>query len=231
MRDHLSGKIALGRFGWKAQNATIRDQSASALATDIGISNPDRPNAFGDCTDKEPALPRHADRRAKTPRRYGSTRSDPRSRDLLFAKPRRSGPPQGELSRNVARQADFLRKRLHRLSHAEIRDAQRRRGGGAILPADLALFRLPAARHGRRPCRRSAGRRGNRPRVANAAALGYRADPNRERPHASSCTTAAPGHLTEAILWHGGEAEKARNAFASLAKDDRDALITFLESL
>jgi CxxC motif-containing protein (DUF1111 family) len=37
--------------------------------------------------------------------------------------------------------------------------------------------------------------------------------------------------LTEAILWHGGEAEKARNAFASLAKDDRDALITFLESL
>ncbi|MGO7998257.1 di-heme oxidoredictase family protein, partial [Rhizobium ruizarguesonis] len=37
--------------------------------------------------------------------------------------------------------------------------------------------------------------------------------------------------LTEAILWHGGEAEKSRNAFSSLSTDDRAALITFLESL
>jgi len=37
--------------------------------------------------------------------------------------------------------------------------------------------------------------------------------------------------LTEAILWHGGEAEEARNAFAGLSKDDRQALINFLESL
>ena len=38
-------------------------------------------------------------------------------------------------------------------------------------------------------------------------------------------------NLTEAILWHGGEAEKARDAFSSLPKDDREALIRFLESL
>jgi CxxC motif-containing protein (DUF1111 family) len=37
--------------------------------------------------------------------------------------------------------------------------------------------------------------------------------------------------LTEAILWHGGEAEKAKNTFTGLSKDDRQALITFLESL
>jgi len=35
----------------------------------------------------------------------------------------------------------------------------------------------------------------------------------------------------EAILWHGGEAETARNNFASMLKKDRDALIKFLESL
>ena len=38
-------------------------------------------------------------------------------------------------------------------------------------------------------------------------------------------------NLTEAILWHGGEAEAARNAFAAANLEDRKALITFLESL
>ena len=38
-------------------------------------------------------------------------------------------------------------------------------------------------------------------------------------------------NLTEAILWHGGEAEAARNAFAAANPEDRKALITFLESL
>ena len=37
--------------------------------------------------------------------------------------------------------------------------------------------------------------------------------------------------LTEAILWHGGEATKSRTLFEALAKDDRDALIAFLQSL
>ena len=36
---------------------------------------------------------------------------------------------------------------------------------------------------------------------------------------------------TEAILWHGGEAEGSREAFRTAQKRDRDALIAFLESL
>ena len=38
-------------------------------------------------------------------------------------------------------------------------------------------------------------------------------------------------NLTEAILWHGGEARGARDGFAGLAREDREALIAFLESL
>ena len=38
-------------------------------------------------------------------------------------------------------------------------------------------------------------------------------------------------NLTEAILWHGGEAQAARDRFAGLPQADRDALIKFLESL
>jgi CxxC motif-containing protein (DUF1111 family) len=38
-------------------------------------------------------------------------------------------------------------------------------------------------------------------------------------------------NLTEAILWHGGEAEHAKQYFVQLNKDERKKLITFLEAL
>jgi CxxC motif-containing protein (DUF1111 family) len=38
-------------------------------------------------------------------------------------------------------------------------------------------------------------------------------------------------NMTEAILWHGGEAAQSREAFRHLPKTDREALIRFLESL
>lgn len=37
--------------------------------------------------------------------------------------------------------------------------------------------------------------------------------------------------IAEAILWHGGEATQPRNTFAKLSAADRQALLTFLESL
>ncbi|MEO5619433.1 MAG: di-heme oxidoredictase family protein, partial [Cypionkella sp.] len=37
--------------------------------------------------------------------------------------------------------------------------------------------------------------------------------------------------LMEAILWHGGEAQAARDRITTLPKADRDALVAFLESL
>ncbi len=38
-------------------------------------------------------------------------------------------------------------------------------------------------------------------------------------------------NFTEAIMWHGGEGEASKNLFAKMNKDDREALVTFLESL
>ena len=37
--------------------------------------------------------------------------------------------------------------------------------------------------------------------------------------------------LAEAILWHGGEAESARERFRHMARDDRAAMLRFLQSL
>ena len=38
-------------------------------------------------------------------------------------------------------------------------------------------------------------------------------------------------NLTEAIMWHGGEGAASRTLFARMSKDDREALIKFLQSL
>ena len=37
--------------------------------------------------------------------------------------------------------------------------------------------------------------------------------------------------LTEAIMWHGGQADQSRTFFQQLSKNDRNALIAFLKSL
>ncbi|MBI25143.1 MAG: hypothetical protein CMN05_16340 [Roseibacillus sp.] len=41
---------------------------------------------------------------------------------------------------------------------------------------------------------------------------------------------APGGCLMEAILWHGGEAEKSREEFRKASREDRMGLVTFLES-
>ncbi|MBQ6432784.1 MAG: c-type cytochrome [Bacteroidaceae bacterium] len=38
-------------------------------------------------------------------------------------------------------------------------------------------------------------------------------------------------NFTEAIMWHGGEGEASKNKFKNMSRDDRHALIRFLESL
>jgi CxxC motif-containing protein (DUF1111 family) len=38
-------------------------------------------------------------------------------------------------------------------------------------------------------------------------------------------------NVVEAILWHGGQAERSRETFRTLRRADRDVLIKFVESL
>jgi CxxC motif-containing protein (DUF1111 family) len=55
----------------------------------------------------------------------------------------------------------------------------------------------------------------------------------------SETCTGASDHLhdmrarnyNEAILWHGGDAQFSKEKYRNLSKDERDALIKFLESI
>ena len=80
------GRPMLGRFGWKAGQPTIREQSAAAFAGDIGISTTLHPDGWGDCTAAQAAC-----RGAAGRRRAGGGRHGARPRDLLQPQPGGAG--------------------------------------------------------------------------------------------------------------------------------------------
>jgi CxxC motif-containing protein (DUF1111 family) len=58
VQDIQSGKVQLGRFGWKASQPSLMQQNAHAFAIDIGMSNRDFLGGSGDCTSAETACMR-----------------------------------------------------------------------------------------------------------------------------------------------------------------------------
>ena len=49
--------------------------------------------------------------------------------------------------------------------------------------------------------------------------------------HAELLHDGRARNVPEAILWHGGQAERSRDAFREMPKRDRDAIAKFVESL
>jgi len=55
--DGISGRVnrladgRIGRFGWKASQPGLREQTALALSQDLGLGNPVHPSPWGDCTE------------------------------------------------------------------------------------------------------------------------------------------------------------------------------------
>ena len=92
-------------------------------------------------------------------------------------------------------------------------------------------YRPAAARHGRGSRRQPARRRRRRARMAHAAAVGHRPDASSSAGTRFFLHDGRARNLEEAILWHGGEAQAARDGYAALSKADREALIKFVESL
>lgn len=229
-RDHRTGEIKLGRFGWKAQNASVRDQSSSAFAGDIGISTPDDPRSFGDCT------PGQADCLASATgvqARLGDTEAPDPVLDLVTFYAKTLAPP----ARRDVENAEVLRgKQLfyengcitcHRPKFVTSRKADNKAQAFQLIwpYSDFLLHDMGEGL-------------ADGQAVGDATASEWRTPPL----WGIGLTQTVSGHtfflhdgrarsLTEAILWHGGEAQAARDLFAASAPQDRKALITFLESL
>ncbi|MFD1744687.1 di-heme oxidoredictase family protein [Rhizobium helianthi] len=230
VRDHRSGELALGRFGFKAQNATVRDQVAAAFSADMGISTPDRPNPNGDCTAAETqclSLPNGVQPR------LGDTEAPDPILDLVTFYSQQLAVPQ---RRNVDAPAVLQGKQVfyqlgcvscHLPKFVTRRDAlDKAQAFQLIWPySDFLLHDMGEGLADGQSVGSASGREWRTPPLWGIGLT------KTVSGHSFFLHDGRARNLTEAILWHGGEAETARNAFAASARQDREALLTFLESL
>ncbi|KQV10549.1 thiol oxidoreductase [Rhizobium sp. Root1203] len=230
VRDHRTGKIALGRFGWKAQNATVRDQSADAFSNDIGISTPDRPDAHGDCTTAEA-------RCLKLPtgvqKRLGNEEApDPildlvtfYSANLAVPARRKASFPETLKGKQVFYETGCVS--CHMPKFVTRRDSlDKAQSFQLIWPySDFLLHDMGDGLADGQQVGLASGREWRTPPLWGIGLT------QTVSGHSFFLHDGRARNLTEAILWHGGEAQTTRDAFAALPRNDRQALITFLESL
>ncbi len=221
----------LGRFGWKAGMPTIREQSAGAFSGDMGLSTAVFPDPYGDCTT------------AQTDCRAAATGQEPDIRDGLevdraafdlvtYYSRNLAVPERRDVADPVVLQGKALFQEMacaschvpkfvtNRLSDQPEQSFQ------LIWPySDMLLHDMGPGLADNRPEARASGTEW---RTAPLWGIGLTAQVSGRT---ELLHDGRARNLTEAILWHGGEALPARDAFADSPKGDRDALIAFLESL
>jgi CxxC motif-containing protein (DUF1111 family) len=228
--DLASGQVRLGRFGWKAGEPSIAQQSGLAMAGDIGIGNPTAPAPFGDCTAAEAACRAAPD--GNSPQ-YDELEAPQEVMDQIVFYSRHLAVPA---RRAVNDPAVLAGKRLfyeagctgcHRPKLATRRDWEvAELAGQLIWPyTDLLLHDMGEGLADGRPEGVASGREW---RTAPLWGIGLTAEVSG---HTQFLHDGRARSLTEAILWHGGEAQAARDAFAALPAAERAALLAFLGSL
>ncbi|MBS1645362.1 MAG: thiol oxidoreductase [Bacteroidetes bacterium] len=220
----------LGRFGWKANEPSVRQQAAGALSGDMGITSPiyPNPNLWGTALALYSKLPSGSD-----------TPGEPELPEPLFSNlvfyvqglsvPQRRAWTNPEVLRGKALFAQVSCNKCHK--------PQMPTGSFPQIPllsnqvihpyTDLLLHDMgPALADGRKDFLAE----GNEWRTAPLWGIGLVNLVNNNSGmfllHDGRART-----IEEAILWHGGEAEKSKQSFMNLPKSDRDALIKFVNDL
>ncbi len=223
-------RVALGRFGWKAGNPTVRQQSAEAFAGDIGISNPMVPNPAGDCTANQ---------------------------KKCLGAPNGNGPREGafEAGKTFLDLVEFYSQNIAVPRRRNHDDPKVLAGKATFHAVGCAVCHTPKYKTGTAPGRphlsdqtiwpysdmllhdMGEGLADNRPEgVANgrewrtAPLWGIGLTPVVNN-HSFYLHDGRAHNLEEAILWHGGEAQASRDAYRALSKEERAQLIAFVKSL
>lgn len=223
-------KVVLGRFGWKAGEASVREQSARALAIDMGLSNPLDQRASGDCTAAQAAC-------LKAPN-GNTTRDDDLEvgsklfDHLVFYAQNLAVPPRRDMSEATVQRGKAVFHALkcqgcHTPSFTTGKvDGQPQLSHQKIWPyTDLLLHDMGEGLADNRPEGVADGREW---RTAPLWGIGLT---QLVSGHTQLLHDGRARNIEEAILWHGGEAQGAREGYAALPKADREALIKFVGSL
>jgi CxxC motif-containing protein (DUF1111 family) len=237
--DAFAGDVRIGRFGWKANVATLAHQSAGAFVGDIGITS----SKFAD----ESCMPSQADCLA-APR--GGHTTGPNSG---------SPGPRPEIDDTTLSQVVFYQASLAPAARRDVRDPrvlagqklfERAQCGACHRPSyvtgrgpfpemtsdklagqmvwpytDLLLHDMGPDLADGRPDYQANGRQWKTPPLWG---IGLIRDVNG---HQRLLHDGRARGVLEAILWHGGEADAARRRVQAMSAAERAALVKFVESL
>ncbi|GAB2175857.1 di-heme oxidoredictase family protein [Dongia sp. agr-C8] len=217
--DPITGERELGRFGWKASAPSLEVQDAKALDLDIGLSNPVYRDAFGDCTKQQPdclKMPTGASPQFEGLEVPSSlTRLIDRFVREAMLPPVKPGA-NAEAGRKIFGDAGCTE--CHRPSF-ELADGRKIAPYTDLLLHDMGFGLADHMKEGEAS--------GKDWRTAPLWGMGQalRAD------NAGLLHDGRARNVLEAILWHDGEAAKARQHVEQLSAQDRQALIDFIGSL
>jgi CxxC motif-containing protein (DUF1111 family) len=223
-------KVTLGRFGWKAGVPTIAEQTAAAANGDIGLSTPLIPAPSGDCTDKQKECLDAPN--GNSPQYQNVELGEDLFKLIVFyshnlAVPARRKPDDPEVLKGKALFASIGCASCHKPKFVT-GDApgQPHLSHQLIWPyTDLLLHDMGEGLADNRPDGEASG---SEWRTAPLWGIGLTETVNG---HTLFLHDGRARNLAEAILWHGGEAQASRDAFAKLSKQDRERLIAFVNSL
>lgn len=233
--DYENDRRALGRFGWKANQPSLRQQTASAFLGDIGATSwiftqENCPGPQTQCRDM-PSAVRCGGQGGCT----GQFRPDVIPSRLsnitvylqALSVPARRAVDDPDVQRGAklfehARCAVCHVPEMNTGERAEIKSAANQ----LIRPyTDLLVHDMGEALADGRPDFEADGSEWRTPPLWG---LGLLAEVSG---HTDLLHDGRARNVTEAILWHGGEAQASREIFRAMPKPDREALVRFVNSL
>lgn len=221
--DFADRRSAIGRFGHKATHTTLRQQIAAAFSADIGVSSdyfPEQncPGPQGACRDLMPAgKPELGQVRWAAVETHLRATAVPARRDI--------DEPEVREGEKLFAQARCAVCHVPELKTGEV-PGYPALSNQVIRPyTDLLLHDLGEGLADHRPDFAASGREW---RTAPLWGIGLTETVNGVGTYLHDGRART---LAEAILWHGGEAQVASDAFRRLSRPQRDALLRFLASL
>jgi CxxC motif-containing protein (DUF1111 family) len=208
--NQVTGRMDVGRFGWKAEQPSVVLQSAAAFQGDIGITSTIFPGPQKD-------TPEVSDKILHAVALYG--------RSLAVPAARTDDDPEAVRGRQLFASARCAACHVAELKTGAVGDLPEL-ANQVIRPyTDLLLHDMGDDLADNRPAFAADGREW---RTAPLWGLGLIGKVNG---HTCLLHDGRARNVTEAILWHGGEATWSRRQFQRMPKRDRVALLAFLESL
>jgi CxxC motif-containing protein (DUF1111 family) len=213
------GRRSLGRFGWKAEQPTVLDQTAGAFLGDMGLTS----RLFGS--------ENHRPEQAIDLPSGGQPELTDQVLDSVVLYARTLAVPQRRATAQVQQGEALFTEAGCAGCHVPTLTTD-----AGVVPAELAartihpytdllLHDLGAGLSDQRPVHDAQGSEWRTPPLWGIGLV------ERVNGHTTFLHDGRARNLREAVLWHDGEAARAREAFQRMPRPHRLALLTFLESL